>query len=199
MKFKESFKKPLTTLFVFILGIFVVSGLSYITTVMGAAPNNPPSSNTFIPINTGSVTQGRCRAENTDQVIDVYDSNNNLTAFYDDCKDGGDGYEGSAVLFTNGVFVKTPKTKFQITGDPSSNYKYGALYAGCTGDSGLISDTNIRDKCGGAAPGSQPEVFLYGDINMIDLIDQNQTGEKPLCISAGGTNKPPKGQVMVCP
>lgn len=192
MKFKESFKKPLTTLFVFILGIFVVSGLSYITTVTGAAPNNPPSNNTFIPINTGSVTQGRCRAENTDQVIDVYDSNNNLTAFYDDCKDGGDGYEGSAVLFTNGVFVKTHKTKFQITGDPSSNYKYGALYAGCT-DSILILSQTVIDKCGGVAPGSQPEVFLYGDINMIDLIDQNQTGEKTLCLDQNS------GAVKVCP
>lgn len=188
MKFKESFKKPLTTLFVFILGIFVVSGLSYITTVMGAAPNNPPSSNTFIPINTGSVTQGRCRAENTDQVIDVYDSNNNLSAFYDDCKDGSDG---SSILYTNGVFVKTPKTKFQITGEPSTSYPKGALYVGCL--------STFPDCTGQDLTGVQPPAYLYGDINMIDLIDQNQTGEKPLCISAGGTNKPPKGQVMVCP
>ena len=188
MKFKESFKKPLTTLFVFIIGIFVVSGLSYITTVMGAAPGTTPENgqNTFIPINTGSVTQGRCKANNTANPISIAN-------FYTVCKTGNNGLDGSSRLYTNGVLVKTPNTAFQITGDPSSSYKYGALYAGCTNSSSLISDSTIRDRCGNFTPSNQPPVYLYGDINMIDLIDTNQTGEKPLCLDKT------TGAVKVCP
>ncbi len=194
MKFKESFKKPLATFFIFILGIFAVSGLSYITIVTGAAPGTTPENgqNTFIPINTGSTAQGRCKANNTANPI-------TLSNFYSVCQSGNDGLDGSSTLITNGFFVKNPNTVFQITGAPGTSYKYGALYAGCTNDSDLISDSTIRDRCGNTAPSNQPPASLYGNITMLDLIDQNQVGEKPLCISAGGTNKPPKGQVMVCP
>lgn len=181
MKFKESFKKPLATFFIFILGIFAVSGLSYITIVTGAAPGTTPENgqNTFIPINTGSTAQGRCKANNTANPITI-------SNFYSVCQSGNDGLGGSSRLYTNGVFVKTPNTVFQITGENSSNsgYKHGALYAGC--------DTAFTD-CGGVAPSNQPPTYLYGNITMLDLIDQNQVGEKPLCLDQN------TGVVKVCP
>lgn len=205
MKFKESFKKPLATFFIFILGIFAVSGLSYITTVIGAAPGTNPENgqNTFKPINTGSETQGRCKARDTSKIIRTYNSSNNLSDFYTDCMSSSSGLDGSSVLFTNGVFIKSPNTSFQITGEPSSGYKYGALYSGCTGSTSILPQ-DVVDRCGGTTPSNQPPTFLYGDVNMLGLIDQNQTVEKPLCISAGvnkypGTNTTiPKGEVMVC-
>jgi hypothetical protein len=184
MKFKESIKKPLTTFFVFILGIFAVSGLTYITTVMGAPIGTSPSDgNAFKPINAGPIIQGRCNAINTDQPI-------RTDYMYTDCKSGNDGLEGSSPLFTNGVLVKTPNASFQITGDLGSSYKYGALYVGCTNDSNIISNQNIRDRCGDFIPtGGQPPAYFYGNINMPELIQSGQTEDKKLCISSSGVVK----------
>jgi hypothetical protein len=191
MKLQQSFKKPLATFFIFVIGIFAVSGLSYISTVMGA-PSNPPNGNAFIPINEGSQTQGRCQAKNTANSIRTYESGNNLSGFYSDCKSSNDGTDGAAVLFTSGFFVKTPNTSFQLTGDPSSNYKGGALYVGCTSSTLLLSQ-KIVDKCGGRTPSNQPSTYLYGDINMVDLVDPNQVGEKQLCLDKD------TGAVKICP
>lgn len=172
MKLQQSFKKSFVTVFIFILGIFAVSGLSYVTTTWGS-PSNPPDDNTPVLLNIGSTTQGRCKPTNT--------STNTIrpSYMYTDCKglDSTYGKSGSSHLFLNGLFIETKNAIFSISGgDPNSSYQQNALYVGC-----LASNSS----CGGID--SAPPAYFDGDIVINEFKDSNATGDREVYIDQYGT------------
>ena len=181
MKLQQSFKKSFATVFIFILGIFAVSGLSYVTTTWGS-PSNPPTGNTPTPLNIGSTTQGRCKPTDT--------STNTIrpSYMYTDCKglDSSYGANGASTLFTNGLFVNTSGAIFSIGGDPNSSFRQGALYVGCSSDTNKFS-SSVLNGC--KNQDSEPEVSFNGDVVIDELKDSSATGDREVCIDQYGTMK----------
>lgn len=176
-------KKSLSTIFVFILGIFIVSGLSYLyTPTTSGQGTNPPTGNAFIPINEGSGIQYRCVAKDTKQVIDSES----------DCAD-------ESVLRTNGYTIKTgytngkPQTYYLINGGPGmtdGNLKNGALFVGCTTNPSLLPSSTLRRLCDDKD--SSPEAYLNGEVILKEFEDPNATADRKLCMMANG-------EVKLCP
>ena len=172
MQSQQSVIKAMMPVFIFIIGVFLVSGLSYITTVFAY----PPQNNAFKPINTSDQTQGRCKAVNTQNEI-------RPSYMYVDCDAG-------QPLYTNGLVITGKKTTFLISGDPKatdSRYRSGALYVGCSTDSQKYSDA-IRKGCsnGGVGVDSAPEAYFNGDIYLHELADPSAPPERELCLSTTG-------------
>lgn len=185
MKLQQPFKKSLATVTMFILGVFAVVGLSY-----AAAPDG----NAFKPINEGSDPQGRCVTEDTSKPLDpnhMYSGDNNCIS--------------ASTLITNGLFIKTPKTTFEIQGDPSSSnteIKKGAFYVGCSNDDQKYS-LSLRVGCGNinieALKGKQPEAYLNGDVYIYELADSSATTDRRICMSNHNSSVQTIGQVVLCP
>ena len=176
MKIPKTYKEALMPVFIFALGIFIVSGLSYITTVFANPPENayPPQKNAFKPINTSDQIQGRCEAINKYEAIDP-------RYMYDKDK----GCKGKSTLITNGLVVTGKKTTFLISGDPKATddkYKPGALYVGCSIDTDKFPKT-ITDNC---IKNSAPEAYFNGDIYIHELADPSAPPERELCLSTTG-------------
>lgn len=167
-------KKSLHTLFIFVISIFLISGLSYLYTKTASSQGtNPPVGNTFVPINEGTAAQLRCVANNTKDELDP-------NSTYSLCKSG-------ARLYTNGLFIKNTNTFFYIDGDPqfSAPLNKGALFVGCTTDTTKVSQSVI-DNCNNT--NSSPNAYFNGDIILDQLIGSS---ERQLCISN-------TGKVVVC-
>lgn len=174
-------KKSLHTIFIFILAIFAVSGLSYLTT-FAAKPSNPPDDNTFFPINESGITQGKC-VQSSGNLGKRVDTNN----FYTKCND-------SSRLTTNGLFVTTDNTQSSIDGKPSTTpnkYSKGSLFVGCTNNPSIVSNSTTRDLCDNTD--IRPDATLNGEAFFYKIFNTgtSPSGEKPLCIDD-------KGKVIVC-
>src|SRR3989338_6710240 len=157
MKIPKTYKEALMPVFIFALGIFIVSGLSYITTVFAYPPENayPPQKKAF-------------------KAIDK-------RYMYDKDK----GCKGKSTLITNGLVVTGKKTTFLISGDPKATddkYKPGALYVGCSIDTDKFPKT-ITDNC---IKNSAPEAYFNGDIYIHELADPSAPPERELCLSTTG-------------
>ena len=168
MKIPKTYKEALMPVFIFALGIFIGSGLSYVTTVFAY----PPQNNAFKPINTSDQSQGRCKAVNTQNEI-------RPSYMYVDC-DAGEP------LYTNGLVVTGKKTTFLISGDPKATndkYKPGALYVGCSSKEN-VATKEIRVGC--KEKDSAPEAYFNGDIYLHELADPSAPPERELCLSTTG-------------
>ena len=169
MQSQQSVIKAMMPVFIFIIGVFLVSGLSYITTVFAY----PPQNNAFKPINTSDQTQGRCKAVNTQNEI-------RPSYMYVDCTAG-------QPLITNGLVITGKKTTFLISGDPKATddkYKPGAFYVGCSNDTS-VATFDIRKGCNNI-PNSKPEAYFNGDIYIHELADPSAPPERELCLSTTG-------------
>jgi hypothetical protein len=175
-------RKSFHTLFVFVLGIFIVSGLSYFysSTTLGLG-TNPPIDNTPVPINESSKTQGRCVQSNTAQDLDY-------SKMHTNCSSG-------AKLFTNGIFVKGTSPWAVIYGDPNSTdtkQRKAGLFVGCASDTSSVASkvsSTVRALCG--SYDKTPEAYFNGDI-IIDEFNDGTTTDRPICLNTSG-------KIIICP
>jgi hypothetical protein len=165
------------------LGVFIVSGLSYLYTPKTFGNHKTaPGHNTFRPINEGSDSQLRCVANDIEKPLrHLYP--------YTDCND-------ASPVITNGLIVKNPYGALTIEGDPNSSttkYRKGGLYVGCTTNTTKSSAT-VRTACSGSTSGilSEPETYLNGDVVIHALADPNATGDRKICVNYYGI-------VSLCP